>query len=67
MGCSEAARNKDGIGMHTNGPDYTMRDIRRAIVEWLRADAHPDALGAVTQEQIEALVRRIRPICKQPQ
>ena len=53
--------------MHTNGPDYTTRDIRRAIQAWLAEAAPPSISMVVTAEHVENLVRRIRPICKQPQ
>ena len=54
-------------GMHTNGPDYTTRDIRRAIHEWIKGDTQLVIKMHITPEMVEALVRRIRPICKQPQ
>lgn len=53
--------------MHTNGPDYATRDIRRAIFDWLKETAPVNVKMTVTPEHVENLVRRIRPICKQPQ
>ena len=54
------------MGMHTNGPDYTTRDIRRTIKAWLDEVAPPSVAMVITAEHIEALVRSVRPICKSP-
>ena len=51
--------------MHTNGPDYTTRNIRRAIVAWLKEDG--EVASRVSMERLEMLVRRLRQICTQPQ
>lgn len=52
--------------MHTNGPDYTTRDIRRLVMAWLDANDLMPPHTDVRQEAIEALVRELRALNKQP-
>jgi hypothetical protein len=52
--------------MHTNGPDYTTRDIRRLIMAWLDANNLMPPHTDVKQAAIEALVIELRKLNKQP-